>query len=390
MTRKEEIEARKSEIRKEVEIVETTEQVEQLEKEVDALNEEEKQLEEQKNNEKIAEQIEKKKTAVQEIERKEIQMNAKEIRNSKEYIDAYAEYVKTGKDEEVRSLLTENVSSGTIAVPDFVLDEVKTAWEKSDIMSLVRKTYIKGNLKVQFEISGSDAVIHTEGSDGVEEGSLTEGIATISPESIKKWISISDEVMDLTGEAFLRYVYDELAYRVVKKATDELVKKIASLPQTATATSPSAAKITLAPSAITIAEAYGNLSDEATKVSVTMNKLTYAKFKKAQYDNNYGVDVFEGFDVKFNNKLPAYDSASDGAVYMIVGDYNHGTIANFPNGEEIKMKFDELSRKKEDLVEILAREFVGLGIVADKSFTLVAKPATPESDATDSDSEKTV
>lgn len=379
MTRKEEIEARKAEIREEVKSVETPEEVEKLEKEVDALNEEETQLEEQKKNEKIAEQIEEKKSVVKEIEREEIKMNVKEIRNSKEYIDAYAEYVKTGNDEEVRALLTENVSSGTIAVPDFVLDEVKTAWEKSDIMSLVRKTYIKGNLKVQFEISGSDAVIHTEGSSAVAEGTLTEGIATITPQSIKKWISISDEVMDLTGEAFLRYVYDELTYRIVKKATDELVNKIASLPQTATATSPSAAKITLAPSSTTIAEAYGNLSDEATKVSVTMNKLTYVKFKKAQYDNNYGVDVFEGFDVKFNNKLPSYDSASTGAVYMIVGDYGHGTIANFPNGEEIKIKFDELSRKKEDLVEILGREYVGLGIVADKSFTLVAKPDTTTS-----------
>ena len=59
---------------------------------------------------------------------------------------------------------------------------------------------------------------------------------------------------------------------------------------------------------------------------------------------------------------------------MIVGDYDQGTIANFPNGEEINIKFDELTRKKEDLVEILGREYVGLGVVADKAFTLVSKP----------------
>lgn len=376
MTRKEEIEARKLEIREEVETTEEVEKVEELEKEVDALNEEEKQIEEQEKSEEEAKELEEKSYKAKELEREERKMDMKEMRNSKEYINAYAEYVKTGKEEEIRTLLSENVSGGTIAVPDFVLNEVKTAWEKSDIMSLVRKVNIKGNLKVQFEISGTDAVIHTEGSGAVEEENLVEGIATITPVSIKKWISISDEVMDLTGEAFLTYIYSELTYRIVKKATDELIAKIVALPQTATSTSPSAVKIALAPSASTIAKAYGNLSDEATNVTVTMNKLTYAKFKEVQYANNYGVDVFEGFDVKFNNTLPAYDTAETEAVYMIVGDYNQGTIANFPNGESVSLKFDELSRKKEDLVEILGREYVGLGVVADKAFTLVTKPET--------------
>ena len=373
MTRKEEIETRKVEIRKEVESAENVEQVEKLEAELDALNEERKQIESHEKDEITSKKITEEKSKV--IEREERKMkNEKELRNSKEYIDAYAEYVKTGKDEELRSLLSENVTSGTIAVPDFVLDEVKTAWDKSDIMSLVKKTYINGNLKVQFEISGGDAVVHTEGSAAVAEETLSEGIATITPASIKKWISISDEVMDLRGEAFLKYIYNELTYKIVKKASDLLVAKIAALPQTATATSPSAVKIAIEPSASTVAKAYANLSDEATNPVVTMNKLTYAKFKEVQYANNYGVDIFEGFDVKFNNTLPAYDSADAGAVYMIVGDYDQGTIANFPNGEEINIKFDELTRKKEDLVEILGREYVGLGVVADKAFTLVSKP----------------
>lgn len=377
MTRKEEIEARKVELREEVKNAETTEQVEEIEKEVDALSEEETQIENQEKNETLADEMQEKKSIVKEIEREERKMNTKdlkEIRNSKQYIDAYAEYVKTGNDEEVRTLLSENVDGGTIAVPDFVLDEVKTAWEKSDIMSLVNKTEIKGNLKVQFEISGDDAVVHTEGSGAVAEENLEEGIAKISPASIKKWISVSDEVMDLRGEKFLSYIYNELTYRIVKKATDVLIAKIVALPQTATKTSPSAAKITLEPTASTIAKAFANLSDEATNPVVTMNKLTYAKFKEVQYANNYGVDIFEGFDIKFNNTLPSYDSAKSGDVYMLVGDYGQGTVANFPNGDEVNIKFDELTRKKEDLVEILGRQYVGIGVVADKSFTLVAKP----------------
>ena len=58
-----------------------------------------------------------------------------EIRNSPEYIDAYAEYIKTGKDTEVRNMLTtENDTTpngtATIPVPEFVYDIVKTAWER--------------------------------------------------------------------------------------------------------------------------------------------------------------------------------------------------------------------------------------------------------------------
>ena len=113
----------------------------------------------------------------------------KEFRNSKEYVDAYAEYIKTNDDTELRALLTENVEDGTIAVPDMVLDVVKTAWDKNEIMSLVNKVSIKGNLKVNFEISGTDAVVHTEGSGAIDEETLSEGIVTLVPAfaSLNAW-----------------------------------------------------------------------------------------------------------------------------------------------------------------------------------------------------------
>lgn len=374
MERLEEIEARKIAIKEEVRDLEDLDKVEELNKEVDALNEEANEITESQAQEKVAETLEEPevkamaKEVSMEIKKEEIKM---ETRNTKEYIDAYAEYIKTGEE---RALLTENATNGTIAVPDFILDEIKTAWDKNDILSLVRRTNVPGNLKVNFEISGTDAVIHTEGAYAVTEEELVEGIAEIKPVSIKKWISFSDEVYDMRGEAFLRYIYDELTYRIAKKAADELVKMIAALPQTADATTPSANKVTLAPAVGTVATSYANLSDEAADVTIIMNKLTYAEFKTAAYGNNYGVDPFEGFRVRFNNELPAYNTASAGDIYMVIGDLYHGTIANFPNGEDIEIKLDKLSRKKEDLIEVLGREFVGLGVVADKSFVVVAKP----------------
>jgi len=378
MTRLEEIEARKVEIREEVESTEEVEKLDELNKEVDALNEEAEQITETQEEEVVAESLEEQpevKAMAKEvsIEEKKEDFNM-ETRNTKEYIDAYAEYIKSGKDDEVRSLLTENVS-GTIAVPEFVLDEVKTAWDNNELLSLVRRTNVKGNLKVQFEISGSDAVVHTEGAYAVSEEELVEGIVELEPVSIKKWISISDEVMDLRGEAFLRYIYNELTYRIAKKAADELIGKITTLTDTASSSAPAVGVITKAPAMDTIATAIANLSDEATNPVIVMNKLTYAAFKTVQYANSYGVDPFEGLKVVFNNTLPAYSAASTNDIYMIVGDFGEGAIANFPAGEGIEIKVDELSRKKEDLVEILGREFVALGVVANKAFVQVKKPS---------------
>lgn len=386
MDRLNEIEARKLEIRELVENADNVEEIDALNEEVENLDAEAKDINDKLDAQEDAEKIQNEEVIVEKVEIKEERKmnNELEVRNTKEYIDAYAEYIKTGKDEEVRSLLSVNATSdgqviGDIAVPDFVFDEVKTAWEKSDIMSLVRKTELKGTLTIQFEVSGTPAVVHAEGGAAVDEEELVEGIAYLVPENIKKWISISDEVMDLRGEAFLRYIYDELTYRITKKAADLLVEKIAALPQTADRNTPSANIVATAPSTTAVANGIANLSDEATDYTIIMNKLTYAKFKEAQYGNNYGIDVFEGCRVRFNNSLPAYDAASEGDVYAIIGDLYQGTIANFPNGiGNVQFKFDELSRKKEDLVEVLGREFVGMGVVADKAFALLTKPTQSE------------
>ena len=107
-----------------------------------------------------------------------------------------------------------------------------------------------------------------------------------------------------------------------------------------------------------------------------MNKATWATFKAAQYANGYAVDPFEGLPVRYNNSLPAYSAADTNDVYMIVGDLGYGALANFPNGDAVEFKFDELTKKKEDLVEVLGRMYGIAAPVACKAFTLVKKPAT--------------
>lgn len=307
-------------------------------------------------------------------ERKSDMKDIAEFRNSKEYVDLYADYMKSHDDTEIRAaLLTTNATNGTIPVPDFVYDIVKTAWDSNEIMSLVDRVSLPGNLQVQFEISGSPAVIHTEGSAAVTEEDLVEGIVTLIPEYAKKWKSFSKTVYALRGEAFVRYIYDEITYRVIKVIADTLIGKIAALPAAATSTAPAAAKITGAPAVGLVAEAMGLLSDEATDPVVVMNKASWSAFKAAQYAGSFDVDPFEGLRVHFNNSLPAYGTASSGAVYAIVGDFREGALANFPNGEAVEFTFDTLTRKKENLIEVLGELMVGVGPVASNAFTLIAK-----------------
>lgn len=371
----EQIEARTLELASEIEKAETNEAMDMIQSEMDAL-EERKSV--------IALEIEQRKKDIENVIHgqgkivEERKVETMEVRDSKEYINAYAEYIKTGNDLECRKLTSTNDTTpngtGTVPVPTFVYDIVKTAWDREGVMSLVKKSYLKGNLKVGFEISGTDAVIHTEGAAAVSEETLVLGIVEIVPQSIKKWISISDEVYDLRGEAFLRYIYDELTYRIAKKAADTLIAKIEACGTVSTTTCPGVAKLTAATASVgDVAAAMALLSDEAANPVVIMNKQTWGTYKAAQYANQFNVDPFEGLPVVYNNTIKAYSAATTGETYAIVGDLGHGAIANFPNGEGIDFKFDELSRKKEDLVEVLGREYVGLGVVAPKAFVKIVK-----------------
>lgn len=313
-------------------------------------------------------------TVVEQVKVEEVKkMDNNEIRNSKEYIDAYAEYIKSNDPTECRALLTENVS-GTVPVPEMVYDIVKTAWQREGIMSRVRKAFVKGNLKVGFEISGTDAAVHTEGGDAVAEETLVLGVVNLVPQSIKKWISVSDEALDLRGEAFLDYIYDELAYRIAKKAADILVAQIEACGTVSTTTCPSVPVVTAASASLgTIAAAMAALSDDAANPTIIMNKATWGTFKALQAAGSFGYDPFEGLDVVFNNTITAYSAASTGDTYAIVGDLDQGALANFPNGEGIEFKFDDTTLMTSDLVRVLGREYVGIGVVAPDAFVKIQK-----------------
>ena len=376
----EEVEARTLEIQSEVdsadearmsELKAELDQLEARKEELRKIATEAKETREAVANDKVA--VEDTKEVIEEVRK----MTNSEVCKSAEYRDAFKNYILTGKDAECRALLTENVATGVVPVPEIVYDIIKNAWEKEGIMALVKKTYLKGNLKVGFEISADGAVIHTEGQAAPSAENLVLGIVELVPASIKKWIQISDEVIDMDAGQFLRYVYDELTYQIAKKAADTLLAKIEACGTVSTNTpSVNVAVPVVEADSISlglIASALGQLSDQAANPVIVMNKATWSAFKAVQYAANVPVDPFEGLPVIFNNTIEAFSAATTGVTYAIVGDFGEGAIANFPNGDEITLKYDDLSLAESDLVKIVGRDYVALGVIGPKSFVKITK-----------------
>ena len=375
----EEVEVRASEIQTEVESADET-RMSELKTELDALEERKNELkrmaaEAKETREMVAEgkgDIEKIETVIKEEKR----MTNMEIVATPEYRDAFANYIRTGDDKECRALLTENVS-GDVPVASIVYDIVKNAWEKEGIVARIKKTYVKGNLRVGFEISADGAFIHTEGqtTSSASAENLVLGTVNIVASNIKKFIYVSDEVIDSTE--FLTYVYDELVYQIAKKLADTVIAKIEACGTVSTNTpSVNVGVPVVTASAIaldTIAKAIASISDQATDPVIIMNKATFASFKAVQAAGSYGYDPFEGLPVLFNNTVKAFAVASSGDTYAIVGDLGEGMIANFPNGEEIKIKLDDLSLAESDMVKIVGRQYVGVEVVGPASFAKIQK-----------------
>ena len=374
----EQISTRLSEIEAELE-QKSGEELAELKEEVAALQERKAELEDLEERTALAAQIKEGKVVAKKVEerKEEIKMkDIKEYRNSEEYIDAFAEYCKTGDDSECRALLTTNVgAAGEVAIPDMVSNAINTDWLESEILADVRRISVKGNYEEQFELTAGDAVIHDEGSGAVSEEELTLGTVKLIPQSIKKWKSVSDEVLDLKGQEFLDYIVKELSYKISIKAEDVLIDKIIALPTSANENSVNAKVVKAGAILGTIATALGELNAQARNPVVLMNPSTKAAFKAAVYSGQFNADPFEGLKVVLTNNLPAYNSASENETYAIVGDFKFGALANFPNGEIIKIKVDDKSNMKSDLVDILGREFVAFGIVNCRAFVKITKPA---------------
>lgn len=351
-------------------------QLETLNAELDAIEERKKALN--------IEIVERKKAAEAVIagagktieSRKDNTMTFEEFRNSKAYVDAFAKYIKTGKDEECRSLikeyrdsgdapastfLTENTDmegDGHVPVPTFVENRVRTAWERDEIFNRVTKTFVKGNLKVAVETQADPAVVHTEGAEAPAMEKVELAIVNLVPATIKKWVAFSTEVLAMGSEDFLMYVYDEITYRIIQKASEMALTAILN---NANHLNGSIVSGTVTPANIILAIA--NLNPEARDLVLIASAQTIANIRIAALNASYAYDPFQGL-------TPIAAPASIIGDKAIVGDLS-GVQANLPEGENVRFVLDEYSLAEKDLIKLVGRLYAAIDVVGLRMFTVI-------------------
>ena len=383
IARQGEIEQRKAEIDAELE---------KPEADLDALNEEARKLAEESDQ--LKEQLEELRKQAEEAEearkavengagetkeemQEETKMDLKEIRNSQEYLDAFANYIRTGSAEECRTvLLSKNApASGQLPVPDMLEGIIKTAWERNEFLNQIKKTYFRGNLRVPFELSATGAWKHIEGTTGLTEEEITIGIVNLTPANIKKLVRVTDECVAMGGEEFINYIYSEVAYRIL----GELVKEIIDYIDDASTSNSSSAigipKVKVAPGVMTLENAATNLSEEATDLCVVLNRLTEQAFNTAYAQANFAINPWAGMKRIYTSELPAYSAASENDMYALVGDLK-AIQANYPEGESLIIKWDDLSEAEDDIVKVVGRQYVGFAVTAPGRLVKLTKPGT--------------
>lgn len=312
-----------------------------------------------------------------EVKEEKRNMNSKEVRALPEYINAYAEYIKGNNDGmECRTLLTTNAvigsdETGTIPVPTYIEERIQAAWEADGIMSRVRRTFFKGNVRVGVEMAATGAVFHEEGAAAPDEETLTIALVDLVAKSVKKWIRVSDEALGLTGEAFLDYLYDEIEYQIVKAEAAAVVTAITSAPTSGT-TAPTVTAAALSNFGSTMAQAIVAAAGEAVgdNLAVIAHRSTIAAVKGEALGANFAYDPFDGMTVIPCDSMIAYNQIGANDPMIIVGDLS-AIQANFPAGGEVTFKFDDLSEAEADLVKIVGRQMCGIGLVRNKAFAVI-------------------
>lgn len=291
--------------------------------------------------------------------------DVKEIRSSKEYLNAWVEYQKGRANEEQRALLTTNAEeNGTIAVPQYVADRIETAWESNEIVRRVKKSYFKGNLKVGYEASAEGAVVHDEGGEAITEENLAINFVELIPYTYKKMVKYSTEVLDMKGEAFVDYIVDEIEYQMAKTIGDSMVQRsIGTI-------SPLKQNLIVSGTAMTTADiinAEGMLAGDANPVLIT-TRANAAALKAAALSAQYGYDPFDGLEVVYVDSAAL--TVNSKTAFGVVADLSAWQI-NFPNGDDVKFVFDEYTEAPADIVRVIGRVMAGVEVVAPNKTVII-------------------
>lgn len=191
----------------------------------------------------------------------------------------------------------------------------------------------------------------------------------------------------MAAEDFLRYVADELVYRIVL-VLDEAIINRTDLN--------SEGVIGIVGNALTesvSADVDFNVINTAVAELVTFDDLTIAMNPKTFFTSFMGLTdqvgnpifrvvhdnenrpqyFLSGYRVEFTQALPAYDDAEDGDAYAVVGNFRRGYRLNYPQGRNVITLVDPYTKATEDLVRMIGRLYVAGNVVKPKHFVELKK-----------------
>lgn len=374
-------------------------EVEELTEEANKIDEEVKDLEEQRSTLKAQEERMSltqslSKTAIE--ERKSQMEEVKNPLNEKEYNQLYADFIRGKVDEkEVRSYLQTRAlatSTTNVPVPEIMQGFVETAWyEYGKFSRLVSETFDPAILKIPVEIEADGAVWHDELGNAPDEETITLGQVILQPKMIKKWISLTDELMAMSADEFLRYIADELVYRVVLALDEAIINRTdanglgvigitsssnASMVESSTAT------------ALAFNTILSSISNLATfdNLTIAMNPATFfdgfmgltdlqgLPIFRITMDNNARPQYYlNGYRVEFTQALKSFASASANDPVIVVGDFRRGYRLNYPQGRNVITLVDPYTLATQDLVRMIGRLYVAGNVVKPKHFAVITK-----------------
>lgn len=372
-------------------------EVEELEKEAEEID---KEVEEVKEVKSTFEEQEERMGLFKNIETEKVEERAKDMKtnilDSDEYKEAWVESVKRSDNKYALEVLMRDAPAGmatsndNVPVPTIWQSYVETAWYKYGKFSrLCNKSYIAGYLSIPFEASATGASVHTEGADAPNEEVIELGLIELKPAMLKKWISMTDELMAMTADDFMRYLADELVYRVVlaldngilNGALDTNGKGVVGIIGNANVDNVSA-------------NLSFNVVNEAIADLVTFENLTLAINPATFFKNFMGLTDLQnrpiyqiatdnagkpqyyvnGIRCEFTQALPAYDDASANDVWAVVGDFR-GYRLNLPEGEMVRTLFDPYTLATQDKARMIGRLYVAGNVARLKHFATISKTA---------------
>lgn len=377
-------------------------EVEELTKEANDIDEEIKELEEQRSSLKAQEERMSMTQTLSKVaieERKE-QMENTNVLNSAEYTQMYADYIRGKADaKELRGYLqrsgSANLSTATdyVPIPEIMQGYVETAWaEYGKFSRLVSESFEPAIFKIPVEVSATGADWHVENDDAVAQEEITFGQIVLTPMMLKKFIALTDELMAMAPADFLKYVTDELVYRVILALDEAIINgdNLNGLGIMGVELNALTDPVTTPISFNAINEAVANL--------ITFDNLTIAMNPKTFFTNFMGLTdqvgnpiyrvlhdnegrpayYLNGYRVEFTQALPAYDDADDEAVYAVVGDFRRGYRVNYPQGKNVITLVDPYTLATEDVVRMIGRLYVAGNVVKPHHFASLKKPEASE------------